>query len=91
MNEYLELVQDTKKLTTWVILKEDIVSLILIALMVVLAVLAGMLLWSEHKERKAQKAARWNGKEYLPTVTETVQYDQYGTEFHRMGVPGKEV
>ena len=88
MNEYMKLVQDTKKLTTWVILKEDIVSLILIALCVVLAVLAGMLLWSEHKEHKAQKAARWNGAEYLPTVTDTVQYDQYGTEFHRMGVPG---
>ena len=91
MSEYLELVQDTKRLTTWVILKEDIVSLILIVLMVVLAVLAGMLLWSEHKEHKAQKAARWTGKEYLPTVTEAVQYDQFGTEFHRMGVPGKGV
>ena len=91
MSEYMKLVQDTKKLTTWVILKEDIVSLVLIALCVVLAVLAGMLLWSEHKERKAQKAARWNGKEYLPTVTETVQVDQYGTEYHRMGIPGKGV
>ena len=90
MSEYLELVQDTKKLTTWVILKEDIVSLILIALMVVLAVLAGMLLWSEHKERKAQKAARWNGAEYQPNVTETVQYIN-GVEFHKMGVPGKGV
>ena len=43
--------------------------------------------WRERKERKAQEV--FCGNEFQPVVTDIVQYDQFGTEFRRMGVAGR--
>ena len=72
-------------------LKWDVISCILIAMMALLAVIGLRLIWEEHRERKEAKLRETVGGDvYQPTVTDTVQYVN-GVEFHRMGLPGKEV
>lgn len=92
MSEYMKLVSDTREMTQRMTLKWDVISCILIGLMALLVVVGLRLIWEEHRDRKEAKLRETvGGDEYQPTVTDTVQYDQFGTEFHRMGIPGKEV
>ena len=87
---YEEIVRDTAEMTKRMNLKWDIISGLLILFCMILTVVAIRLMWEEHRERKARKIQEvFAGNEYRPTVTDTVQYDQFGTEFHRMGVPGR--
>lgn len=93
MSEYMKLVQDTKEMTKRIVLKEDIVCWVLIALMAVLAFIGLRLIWEEHRDRKERKVARQQATgnsfgEYRPTVTDTVQVVN-GIEFHRMGPAGR--
>ena len=91
MNEYMELVKDTREMTQRMALKWDVISCILIGLMALLAIIGLRLIWEEHREQKERKLQEtYTGYEYQPTVTDTVQYVN-GVEFHRMGVPGKGV
>lgn len=91
MSEYMKLVSDTREMTQRMTLKWDVISCILIGLMALLAIIGLRLIWEEHRERKEAKLHQVvGGYEYQPTVTDTVQYVN-GVEFHRMGVPGKEV
>ena len=91
MNEYMKLVRDTEEMTKRITLKGDIICWVLIGLMALLAIIGIRLIWEEHRERKERRLQEtYTGYEYQPTVTDTVQYVN-GTEFHRMGVPGKGV
>lgn len=92
MSEYLELVQDTKEMTQRMTLKWDVISCILIGLMALLAIIGLRLIWEEHRDRKEAKLRETVGGDvYRPQVLPDVQIGPDGTEFQRMGVPGKEV
>jgi hypothetical protein len=54
-----------------------------------LIILIVKMLWEDHKARKAQETV--GGNEYRPHVLPDVQIGPDGTEYHRMGVPGKGV
>ena len=88
--EVAELNRQTAEMTRRITLKWDIISVIMIIVCTILIVLAVRLIWEgirERKERKAQEV--FCGNEYQPVVTDCVQYDQFGTEFRRMGVAGR--
>ena len=82
---YEELIRDTDEMIRKIMLRNQIVSAVLIALCVALIVLVGIMVYQDRKERKARQSASWGT--YRPTITENVQYDQFGTEYHRMGIP----
>ena len=87
---YEQLTRDTAEMTKRMNLKWDIISGLLILFCLILTVVAIRLMWEEHRERKERKLQEvYTGDEYKPTVTDTVQYDQFGTEFHQMGAAGK--
>lgn len=86
---YAEMTASTSEMIRRLMLKNTIETAVLSALCMVLIVLMAIMVYQEAKEKKARKRAVWG--EYRPTVTETVQYDQFGTEYHRMGVVGREV
>lgn len=92
MSEYTKLVSDTREMTQRMALKWDVISCILIALMALLAIIGLRLIWEEHRERKEAKLHQVVGGDvYRPQVLPDVQIGPDGTEFHRMGIPGKEV
>lgn len=92
MSEYMKLVQDTKEMTQRMALKWDVISCILIGLMALLAIIGLRLIWEEHRERKEAKLHQVVGGDvYRPQVLQDVQIGPDGTEYHRMGIPGKEV
>lgn len=86
---YEEIIRDTQEMTRRMELKWDIIYVVLIMLLATLIILMAKVLWDDHKARKAQTVP--GGYQYRPTVTETVQIGSDGTEYHRMGIPGKEV
>ena len=82
---YEESIRETDRMIREIMVREQITLYVLVGLAVILA---GALLWlwlKQRKEAKLQKVV--GGYEYRPEVTETVQVDQFGTEFHRMGIP----
>lgn len=88
--EVAELNRQTAELTKRITLKWDILSILMIIVCMALIIIGIRLIWEgwqERKERKAQEV--FCGNEYQPTVTDCVQYDQFGTEFRRMGVAGR--
>lgn len=83
---YEEMIRDTDKLIRDIMVRSQIAECIMFGLMLILAAMIIRLWWAERKALKALKTA--GGDEYKPTVTDTVQVIN-GTEFHRMGVPGR--
>lgn len=82
--------RETAEMTKRITLKWDIISIAMIIVCTILIILAIRLIWegwSERKERKAQEI--FCGNEFQPVVTDTVQYDQFGTEYRLMGVAGR--
>ncbi len=88
---YEELIRDTAEMTKRMQLKWDIISAVLIILCAGLLIVGIRLIWEECRDKKAarQQAVGNSFGEYLPTVTSNVQYDRYGTEYHRMGHAGR--
>ena len=70
-----------------VMLRVEISNYIFIGLMLTLAAGLFWLLHLDRKERKARKVI--GGQYYRPTVTDDIQIGPDGTEWHRMGVPGR--
>ena len=92
MSNYMELVRDTKEMTQRMTLKWDVISCILIGLMALLAIIGLRLIWEEHRDRREAKLRETVGGDvYRPQVLPDVQIGPDGTEYHRMGIPGKEV
>lgn len=90
MSEYLELVRDTEEMTKRMQLKWDLISAVLIILCAGLLIVGIRLIIEEYMDRKEKKLqAVYTGYQYQPVVTETVQYDQFGTEYRRMGPAGR--
>lgn len=87
---YEEIIRDTEELTKRMALKWDIISGVLILMLATLIILIVKMLWEDHKARKAVQNTV-GGDEYRPHVLPDVQIGPDGTEYHRMGVPGKEV
>lgn len=87
---YEELIKDTAEMTKRMQLKWDLISAVLIILCAGLLVVGIRLIWEEYRDRKEKKVqAVFTGYQYQPVVTETVQYDQFGTEYRRMGPAGR--
>lgn len=86
---YEELIRDTAEMTKRMELKWDVIYVVLIAMLATLIILMAKVIWDDHKAKKTQTIT--GGYEYRPTVTETVQIGSDGTEYHRMGIPGKEI
>ena len=70
-----------------VMYRVEISGYIFIGLCLILVAGLVWLLHLEHQERKARKVVR--GYQYGPTVTSETQIGPDGTEWHRMGVPGR--
>lgn len=88
---YAELTRETDEMLKRVMLRNSIETAILIGFCAILIILMIAMLWSDHRERKARKVQNIvGGYQFRPTVTDEVQVIN-GVEFHRMGVPGKEV
>ena len=88
--EVAELNRQTAEMTRRITLKWDIISVIMIIVCMALIVIGLRLIWEGWRERKERKAQEvFCGNEYQPVVTDCVQYDQFGTEFRRMGVAGR--
>lgn len=89
--EINELNRQTAELTKRIALKWDLVSVAMVVVCLVMIALAVRLIWEGIQEKKAlrQQTAGSSFGEYLPTVTSTVQYDRFGTEYHRMGPVGR--
>ena len=88
--EVAELNRQTAEMTRRITLKWDIISVIMIIVCMALIVIGLRLIWEGIRERKERKAQEiFCGNEYQPVVTDCVQYDQFGTEFRRMGVAGR--
>jgi hypothetical protein len=84
------LVRETEEITKRMALKWDIISGVLILMLATLIILIAKMLWEDHKARKAVQETV-GGDEYRPHVLPDVQIGPDGTEYHRMGVPGKGV
>ena len=87
---YEEIIRDTEELTKKMALKWDIISAVLIVMLATLILLIVKMLWEDHKARKAVQETV-GGDEYRPHVLPDVQIGPDGTEYHRMGVPGRGV
>ena len=82
--------RETAEMTRRIILKWDIISILMIIVCMALIVIGLRLIWEGWRERKERKAQEiFCGNEFQPVVTDCVQYDQFGTEFRRMGVAGR--
>ena len=90
MGNYEELIRETEEITKRMALKWDIISGILIVMLATLILLIVKMLWEDRKARKAVQETV-GGDEYRPHVLPDVQIGPDGTEYHRMGVPGKGV
>lgn len=87
---YEEIIRDTEELTRKMSLKWDIISAVLIVMLATLIILIAKVIWEDRKARKAVQNTV-GGDEYRPHVLPDVQIGPDGTEYHRMGVPGREV
>ena len=87
---YEEIIRDTEELTKKMALKWDIISAVLIVMLATLILLIVKMLWEDRKARRAVQETV-GGDEYRPHVLPDVQIGPDGTEYHRMGVPGKGV
>ena len=87
---YEEIIRDTEELTKKMALKWDIISGVLILMLATLIILIVKMLWEDRKARRAVQNTV-GGDEYRPHVLPDVQIGPDGTEYHRMGVPGKGV
>ena len=87
---YEEIIRDTEELTKKMALKWDIISAVLIVMLATLILLIVKMLWEDRKARKAVQNTV-GGDEYRPHVLPDVQIGPDGTEYHRMGVPGRGV
>ena len=87
---YEEIIRDTEELTRKMALKWDIISAVLILMLATLILLIVKMLWEDRKARRAVQNTV-GGDEYRPHVLPDVQIGPDGTEYHRMGVPGKGV
>lgn len=82
--------RETAEMTRRITMKWDIISILMIIVCMALIVIGLRLIWEGWRERKERKAQEvFCGNEYQPVVTDCVQYDQNGTEFHLMGVAGR--
>lgn len=83
--------RETAELTKRIALKWGIIDIVLAVFCLIMIVLAVRLIREGIQEKKAvrQQAVGSSFGEYLPTVTSTVQYDRFGTEYHRMGPVGR--
>lgn len=82
--------RETAELTKRITLKWNIIEIVLAIFCLILICLAVRMIWEgirDRKERMMQEAV--GGYEFVPVVTDTVQYDRYGTEYHRMGPVGR--
>ena len=82
--------RETAEMTRKMMLKWDIIDIVLAVICLILIALAVRLIWEgirERKERKAQEV--FTGYNFKPVVTDTIQYDQFGTEYRLMGVAGR--
>lgn len=87
---YEELVRETAEMTKRMQLKWDLISAALIILCAGLLIVGIRLIIEEYRDRKEKKVqAVFTGYQYQPVVTEAVQVDRYGTEYHRMGPAGR--
>lgn len=94
--EINELNRQTAEMTRRITLKWDILSILMIIVCMALIIIGIRLIWEGIRERKERMTSSDSygatfptGEGYQPTVTDTVQYDQFGTEFRRMGVAGR--
>ena len=85
---YEQMIKETDEMIRRIMIRNQVVSAVLIALCVVLIVLVAIMVYQDTRERKARRNAKWG--QYRPTITETVQVDQFGTVYHRMGTPTEE-
>lgn len=90
MSHYEELIQETAEMTKRMALKWDIINGVLILLLITLIILTAKMIWEDRKARRAVQNTV-GGDEYRPHVLPDVQIGPDGTEYHRMGVPGKGV
>ncbi len=82
--------RETAEMTKRMMLKWEIVDILLAVFCVIMIALAVRLIWEGWRERQERKLQEvFCGNEFQPVVTDCVQYDQFGTEFHRMGVAGR--
>lgn len=80
--------RETAELTKRITLKWGIIDILMIIICLTMIVLAIRLIWEEHRERKERKLQEvFTGYNFKPVVTDTVQYDQFGTEYRLMGAP----
>jgi hypothetical protein len=81
---YAELTASTSEMIRRMMIKNTIETAVLGTLCLILIVLTVIMIKSDRKVKKVV-----GGYKYGPTVTDAVQYDQFGTEYHRMGVAGR--
>ena len=83
--------RETAELTKRIALKWTIIDIVLAVFCLILICLAVRMIWEGVQEKKAlrQQTVGNSFGEYLPTVTSVVQYDRFGTEYHRMGPVGR--
>ena len=86
---YEQIIKDTQEMTRRMERKWDSIYVVLILMLATLIILMVKVLWDDHKAKKAKTVP--GGYQYRPIVTSTVQIGSDGTEYHRMGIPGKEV
>lgn len=85
-----ELNRQTAEMTRKMMLKWDIIDIVLAVFCLIMIALAVRLIWEGIRERRERKAQEiFCGNEFQPVVTDTVQYDQFGTEYRLMGVAGR--
>ena len=90
MSKYEALIRETEEITKRMALKWDIISAVLIVMLATLIILIVKMIWEDRKARRAVQNTV-GGDEYRPHVLPDVQIGPDGTEYHRMGVPGKGV
>jgi len=82
--------RETAELTKRIALKWGIIDILMIIICLTMIALAVRLIWEGWRERKERKAQEvFTGYNFKPVVTDTVQYDQFGTEYRLMGVAGR--
>ena len=80
--------RETAELTKRITLKWTIIDIVLAIFCLILICLAVRMIWEGIRDRKECKMQEVvGGYEFVPVVTDTVQFDRFGTEYHRMGVP----
>lgn len=87
---HAEINEATGRMFTDAIIRNTVIGGALLLLAVILLAIVIVMAVRERKARKTLAVQRVvGGYEYRPVVTETVQVDRFGTEWHRMGVAGR--